>query len=183
MLERLPVQIDPFRFAEAGRMVRGKLALAGLVRLAPALASTDGELTVELEFGVDDFGIRFVQGTVGGELGLTCQRCLEPMRWPVDMAMAGALVRSEQEGERLPADYEPLLIESVPVRLADLIEDELLLSLPQVPMHPEQECPATELIRRESQRGETGTDTAETDDEGERENPFAILSELKRERD
>jgi len=182
MLERLPAQIDPFRFAEARRMVRGSLALAGLARLAPLLASTDGELTVELEFDVDELGVRFVQGTIVGELALTCQRCLEPMSWPVDVAMAGALVRSEQEGERLPAAYEPLLIESVPVRLADLIEEELLLSLPQVPMHPEAQCPATELIRRDSLRGEEGG-TAGADEEGERENPFAVLSELKRKRD
>jgi len=178
MLERLPARIDPFRFAEGRRMVHGGLPLAGLARLAPLLASAEGTLEVALEFGVDDLGIRFVQGTVTGALVLNCQRCLEPMDWPVDVELACALVRSEEEGERLPAAYEPLLIESVPIVLADVIEEELLLSLPQVPMHAEDECPAAGMIRRES--ADTGPGTEET---GERENPFAALSEWKRKSD
>lgn len=175
MLERLPAQIDPFRFAETRRVVRGELPVAELDRLAPLLSGIDtSALEVVLEFGIDEQGVRFIKGTVRGELSLACQRCLEPMVWPVDLTLAVGLVRSDEAGERLPIAYEPLLIESVPMVLANVIEDELLLSLPLVPMHPEESCPATALLAKE--------EPAETQ-EGERENPFAVLSGLKHKND
>ena len=64
------------------------------------------------------------------ELQLICQRCLEPYAFPVELQSILAWVRTEQEAERLPIRYEPYLVETNPLVLNDVIEDELKLTLP-----------------------------------------------------
>ena len=69
-------------------------------------------------------------------LPLTCQRSLEVFALPVSVdARLGFIVREEDEAG-LPQDYEPLLIDPAGLRPADVIEDELILALPLVPVKP-----------------------------------------------
>jgi uncharacterized protein len=75
------------------------------------------------------------------------------------------------EAERLPLRYEPYLVEESPLLLRDVVEDELLLALPNVPMHDEKDCPASEWLVAQHQ------DTHSQQDEDE--NPFSILNKLK----
>ncbi|MFO7543743.1 MAG: hypothetical protein R6W97_13180 [Thiobacillus sp.] len=53
------------------------------------------------------------------------------------------LARSETEMERLEAlpDSDAILVDET-INLVDLVEDEVLLSLPLATMHAENECPA-----------------------------------------
>jgi uncharacterized protein len=170
--ERLPVHIDPIRMADTRRLFQGEVTLAEMPRLVEALQDDDGKVSVSLEFGTDEEGIRFMRGQVQAEVTLICQRCLEPMRHQVDNDFALGLVRSETEAEELPSHYEPLLLDGKPLFLRDVIEDEMLLALPIVPRHPAQECEA---------QLESGETEAEQDG-GERDNPFASLAELKTDR-
>ena len=62
-----------------------------------------------------------------------------------------------------------MLSETNPLILNDVIEDELLLALPQIPMHAEAQCPASKWLKQQH---------AETADETE-ENPFSVLANLK----
>lgn len=172
--ERLPVHIDPIRMAESRRLLRGRLALAEMSRLGEALQDTEGEVTVSLEFGTDNEGIRFMRGRIQAEVGLECQRCLETMRYPINSEFALAMVRSETEAEALPSHYEPLLVEGDPLFLRDIIEDELLLALPIVAMHAPEECSVDTSPGRAA--GETHKDTGVAT---VKENPFSVLADLK----
>ncbi|MDT3708404.1 MAG: YceD family protein [Thiobacillus sp.] len=80
---------------------------------------------------------------ISGEVMLTCQRCLDDMRYPVRIDRTLNLARNESELERLDAlpDGEAILVAEV-MDLVDLVEDEVLLSLPLAAMHAEGECPA-----------------------------------------
>lgn len=170
--ERLPVHIDPIRMADTRRLFQGEVGLAEMPRLVEALQDDDGKVSVSLEFGTDEEGIRVMRGRVEAQVTLICQRCLEPMHHQVDNQFALGLVRSETEAEELPSHYEPLLLDGKPLFLRDVIEDEMLLALPIVPRHSSQECEA---------QMESGETEAEQDG-GERDNPFASLAELKTDR-
>ena len=170
--ERLPVHIDPIRLAETRRLLQGEVALAEMSRLVEALQDNDGNVSVSLEFGIDEEGIRVMRGRVQGEVTLLCQRCLEPMRQQIDSEFSLGLVRNETEADELPSYYEPLLLDGKPLFLRDVIEDEMLLALPIVPRHPADECEA----RLES----SGTEKEQED--GKRDNPFAGLAGLKTDR-
>jgi uncharacterized protein len=172
--ERLPVHIDPIRMADTRRLLEGRIALAEMARLGESLQDSAGEVAVSLEFGTDKEGIRFMRGRIRAEVSLECQRCLETMRFPIDSEFALALVRSTVEAEALPSHYEPLLVEGEPLFLRDIIEDELLLALPIVPMHAPDECSinTSSSIAADGIRKDTGAT--------EKENPFAVLADLKK---
>ncbi|MEJ2391442.1 MAG: YceD family protein [Gammaproteobacteria bacterium] len=167
---RLPHQIDPFRLAEAGSHLSGKLPLRQFKRLAEVLSDNSGELAVALEFDVDELGVPVVRGNIQATLMLTCQRCLEAFAFPVDIRIALAWVRTEQDADRLPLRYEAYLVEEIPLQLNDMIEDELLLALPQIPMHQASACPASKLLKQQ----DDGADESE-----QQANPFAVLAKLK----
>jgi len=169
MSGRLPEYIDPFRLADAGQALRGSLALARFKRLTPFLNSGEGEVAVELRFGVDEGGQRYLRGHISAELELVCQRCLGPMAQAIETDMRLGLVESAAEGDQLPGAYEPLVVEEPPISVADVIEDELILALPLVAMHPREECPASDRVS-EGPSEDSGTDT---------ENPFAVLANMK----
>ena len=112
-----------------------------MARLGALLRQPSGAAEVELHFRLSASGVPRVDGSVVLQAALTCQRCLDPVR----ITVRPALRRSFTEGEgalgraELAAGYEPLEREG-PVELSTLVEDELLLALPDFPMHPPEVC-------------------------------------------
>ena len=160
----LPSRIDPWRLAAEGERLDGALALAALPRLAAALNRADGVVKVALAAGIDRQGVRFIAGVVRTEVELICQRCLEPLRVALDATVRLGLVRSEAEADRLPEEYEPLLVPEGNLGVADLVEDELLLALPRIPRHEDaRDCEANGY---------------RTPDRVEQDQPFATLASL-----
>ena len=133
--------IDPE--AEANRDVsfRGALGSADLPRLREQLLGEGSSIDFEIHFHRDVDGRHVVTGALRGGLMLQCQRCLQPLRVPVDHAINLAMVRGIDEGDRLPSRYEPLLLGSRFIRPIELLEDEIILLVPLVPRHEEGECP------------------------------------------
>jgi uncharacterized protein len=172
--QRLPERIDPLRLAETGRTFRGLMELSRFKRLAPSLVSTEGTVEVELEFGIDEAGVRYLSGRLSTEVELICQRCLEPMRFRLTAEPLLGIVADAALAERLPPHYEALIAgERGPLLLQDIIEDELILALPIVPRHPVEACPQADAVR-DDEGAEPDSETEEKD------NPFAVLAALKR---
>lgn len=168
---RLPERIDPYRFAETRRILEGWLDIASMRRLAGKLAEDTGEVKVQLEFGVDNEGVRYVRGRLQAVLVVTCQRCLGAMPFEVDTEVCLGMIADESLADRLEEPYEPLVVGDEPLYLRDIIEDELILALPVVARHADAGC-----------AGETSTEPEEEQASGsgeERENPFAALAKLK----
>lgn len=165
---KLPQQVYPFRLAESGRVIQGQMPLSQMKRLADIAKTTSNQVDVTLSFGVDDTGTRFMQGSMRTDVCLICQRCLESMPYTVNAEILLGFVRSGDEADCLMGEYDPWIVKGVAVRLADMIEDELILCLPQVPMHPVEDCPSGTLIQTEGSVVE------------DRKNPFAMLESLKR---
>jgi uncharacterized protein len=134
-------RVDPWRLAAQGRTLTGRVALDSLPRLAPAL-SGPGAVEYRLAFHLDDERRAALDGHVTATLVVQCQRCLEPLTIAVDSHFELAFVRGLDEVARLPESYEPALAENGWVRPADLVEDELLLALPPVPLHESTGCAA-----------------------------------------
>lgn len=139
----LPERVNPWQLAvESGRL-DGELALAELPRLAALLDHADGMVNVALEAGIDGDGLRFIRGRLQAEVELVCQRCLGSLRLPIVATVSLGLARGEAEFDRLPDEYEPLLVPERDIAIASLVEDELLLALPQIPRHEDaRDCEA-----------------------------------------
>ncbi len=168
--DRLPVQVDPFRMAEARRILEGDVPLRQMKRLGALLESDAGAAHVRLEFGIDEMGARFLRAAITAALSIQCQRCLEPMPFDVDLELSLGLLHPGEE-EAKAGVHEPLIVDEVPMHLTDLLEDEILLALPQIPRHALEACPARAYV-------EPAPETKEMP-QGETDNPFAVLAKMK----
>ena len=176
MSQRLPEFIEPYRLAENRRVLKGELSIANMKRLSPLLASNAGSVDVELAFGVDETGQANVKGKVHTLVSMQCQRCMKTMELPIDAKVSLAFVATEQQAQDLPSHYEPLIVEDE-TSLTALVEDEIILSLPAVPLHESEQCSVKGQFS--SSVLDTTTEPA-AESEAERKNPFAVLEKLRK---
>jgi uncharacterized protein len=167
MIDHLPERLDLLAAAEAGRVLQGSIPLARLERVLPALCSQDGELQVLLELGVDPDGTRFLSGSIRGAVEVQCQRCLEPVELSLNLEFRLGMVKNPADMHRLHERYEPLIVGSEPMSIADIVSDEVLLALPLVPVHADDDK-CQEFVK-----------DYQPPQVEKRENPFAMLAELK----
>jgi uncharacterized protein len=136
MSPALPDRVDIARQVQARRMYEGALPLAAMRRLCGSLATTEGAARYSVEFGKDGFGISFIALRVEADLPLICQRTLEVFAYPVSIDQRLGVIARESDEAGLPPGYEPLLAPGGEISIADVIEDELILALPVVPLKP-----------------------------------------------
>jgi uncharacterized protein len=162
----LPETIDAWRMVQMRRSFQGIVPLATMSRLRESLAATDGVVTFDLEFGKDELGVPYLHVRADASLPLTCQRSLEVFALPVHVDTRLGLIAQEADEAGLPSGYEPLLTSSGLVRLADVVEDELILALPVVPVKPGVQV---------AEKWSAGDEPAPV----AKENPFAVLKKVK----
>ncbi|MGH8149790.1 MAG: YceD family protein [Steroidobacteraceae bacterium] len=147
------------------------IALDELPRVTPQLARTAGCVTGWARFDRER-GMPVADVEVAARVALTCQRCLAPLEWPVQCRDRVALVAGAAEADRVPEGLETLLAPDHRVSVRDLVEEELLLALPIVPLHAADDCAAVHEVRS------VDRDTADQ----ERHRPFERLDELLKRR-
>ena len=167
--------VDPWRLASRHAVIAGETALRRLPRLAEVLADTGGAAAYELNFHLDESNRVRITGWVRAVLPIRCQRCLETLEFPVDARLDLAVVLGDTEAELLPDTCEAVLANEGAISLRSLVEDELLLALPQIAMHAENLCDTPDWNRENFDAAETG----QARDETGKTNPFAVLAGLK----
>ena len=162
--------IDSLDFARNGEHLSGELPVAELPRLLDVLETPQGVLHYTVQGGVDKQGIHFLDVSVTGLCRLCCQRCLNGLDYPVqldtrlllrDQAGLDALDDNAADGKE--EEFDSILADTH-LDVPDMLEEEVLLSLPIAPKHELGACQATD-----------GQNT-----QLEEINPFAVLAKLKR---
>ncbi len=118
------------------RSFEGSLPVAELPRLVEGLANDSGKVAYRLDFETGDLGEPRLHVRVHARLTLECQRSLEPFVFPAEVDTWLGLLADEADAAALPGDCEPLLLEGGTLSPRKVIEDELLLVLPLVPVKP-----------------------------------------------
>jgi len=136
-------------------------------RLRGSLADDEGDARYVLEFDRDSLGISFLALRVEADLPLVCQRTLETFAYGISIDQRLGMIAAEDEEAGLPEGYEPLLVPDGQLDLAAVIEDELILALPVVPLKP-----GAPLEWKDASDDESADE--------ERPNPFAALETLKK---
>jgi uncharacterized protein len=168
---KLPVRLDPIRNAQKRVSYDGEIDAERFNRLEE-LAPVSAPVSVELACGIDAQGLAIMDTTIKTSLTLTCQRCNQTFVQAFEVQTKFCPVTAKVDVDELPDAYEPVeLDENGEVELHTLVEDELLLALPIVPMHDDAECPQSSKAMV----------YGEIEPADERPNPFAILNSLKRE--
>jgi uncharacterized protein len=163
--------IDSLDFARNGREISGEVQVAKLPRLLDVLESPQGTLSYRIQGGVDKQGTPFLDLGVTGQCSLCCQRCLNNLDYPVlietrlllrDQASLDALDDSVAGGDA--EEFDSILADAH-LNVLDLLEEEILLSLPIAPKHELDACQVaaeSENVIREEKP------------------PFAALAKMKR---
>lgn len=168
MLNRLPEFIDPIAFADRQKQLIGEIALNSLTRLGSALSDDNGVVNIDLSF-FKEGRLAVIQGTINASLKVECQSCLEAMDWDLNLTTNLAVVNSLEQADKLAGEYEPLILDEERIPLNQIIEDELLLALPDFPRH-QQKC---------SDYQESVLSVEEDNEKTQSNNPFSVLAQLK----
>lgn len=178
MSREFPDRVDPWKAADGQRSFHGTMPLNRMTRLSPLLESTDGVARFSASFAYDRQNQLTVDIEVEAGLTLMCQRSLAPYTEQIKRRSTLAVIEELSEQDTLPENYEAVLVEDGRLALLRLVEDELLLGMPQVPRNPD--VAAVEL----STDGQWPS--ASQDEGGPLQRPFAglagMLKDSKRDR-
>lgn len=167
MSAEIPEIVDVWRWVAARRRIEGRMPLASLPRLQDGLLDPEGDVRFTIDFDRDALQLPRVALVAEAELPLQCQRSLQRFLLPVKVEQTLGLIRDEADEAALPEGYEPLLVPADGLlRPLDLVEDELILALPVVPVSPGSEP--------------VGDDQPQAAHAPRQDNPFAVLSALKK---
>jgi len=180
-----PSALDLRALADSAQALHGELALTELPRwsadappwpspLAPltwqALAQWRASSVAVPAAGRNQARQLWLQLRWSAQVPLRCQRCLEPYLEPLQDERWFRFVADEARAlEEDEACAEDLLVWQPRFNLLELIEDELLLALPLVPMHAA--CPSALPGYAEAAAG--------AEEVLERPNPFQLLAQRK----
>jgi uncharacterized protein len=156
--------IDSLEFARSAQQFAGDVQLNELPRLQDILEDQSGAVSFTIKGGVDFRGHGFIDLGVRGTLQLRCQRCLDVLFYDIThdtrlmLCDPGELEKLDEEGEIEGILADPNL------DVLNLLEEEIVLSLPISPRHEEGTC----------QMAGAGKEI------GAVRSPFAVLEQLKR---
>jgi uncharacterized protein len=195
--------LDIFEFATSGRQAAGALRISQMPRMlaevpadvsdasgGSAAGEEDTVFTWQAEGStqpeLQDDGVEapqpYLRLAVHGSVWLRCQRCLSPYSQHLDVDATYRIVATEEEADEFPLDDDEVevIVGSRQFDLIDLIEEELLLSLPLVPKHTV--CPEVhESLLSGNTEGSADDESEESSaaEEAGKPNPFAVLEKLK----
>lgn len=125
--------------ADRRTVVRGEIQLGRLTRLNELShfdsAAEGPAVSASLRFGDRHEGWLTVELAYEAKLPLICQRCLETFVYPASARLGIGLLETASMESFLPEGYEPVVLEDDRLMPAQLIEDELIISMPLVPRH------------------------------------------------
>ena len=157
--------VRPYELGAREAVLKAQIPLESFERLAALLLNGDGELAVVAQFALDEHRRCRIGGEISGTVRLNCQGCAEDMDYELRHEIVTMLVRSDDEAKALMPATDVLVVADDEISLVEILEDELILNLPEVVCGRFDTCPN----RPRLQYGAT---------EELSESPFSGLSDL-----
>ncbi|MFY9179709.1 MAG: YceD family protein [Venatoribacter sp.] len=167
---QLPKRVDAVKLVHVNQELKAKINTENLARLQQAVLKSAPEVECEIEFHQDQEKHKLLIGSCKTKVTMTCERCLEEVELPIASEFQLGLVFNDEQAKQLPKNLEPVeLEEDGHLDLWAVVEDEVLLALPILPMHPEGQC-RLDIPEPEAEIPELNA---------KRPNPFDVLAQLK----
>jgi len=120
-------------------VLAGAVEAESLPRLLEVVTARPRAVAYRIEFTRDVSGRPKMSGHVGGVLPLVCQRCLDRLDWSFHTRFESVVVGDAQEDT---GGMDAVTCSGGRIELGPVIEDEILLALPNAPVHPRGSCDA-----------------------------------------
>jgi uncharacterized protein len=159
--------IDSLDFARNGQQITGEVLVNQLSRLVDVFESKQDLLHYTVTGQVGLYDIPQLDLALTGTGHIICQRCLQGMDYAISVSNSICLRTQAQlndlDDSDVEEEYESVLADAQ-LDVWQLLEEEILLSLPIAPKHQLGECEAVSGLK--SRQNES--------------HPFAALAKLKR---
>ena len=159
----VPNHVDAFALAARGGAWQSRVGADAFARLAQVAAVAEVEVCLRL--ALDERRRPRATGSCRFVAEVCCCRCLRDERVEVASRIDLRIVASEEELQALMPEFDAIVADG-PVPIAELVEDDLLMSLPEIACEDRDTCPHAPSGMAH-QNGE------------ERHRPFAALAALK----
>jgi len=169
--EPLTTTLDVRKAAARGASVSGVLEPQNLAHFNTLLASSDGEVNVDLTFSKDEEGRHIIEVAIVAQVMVICQRCLEPMATQLGSRSTLAVVLNDEQAALLPKHLDPLVLDEQNCNLWDLVEEELILAMKPFSYHDTQDCKDRMKVFSHPPIEEVPVE--------KKPNPFDVLADLK----
>jgi uncharacterized protein len=166
--------VDIYKVSKENRCISGQIPIIDLKRIVSDLGDVVGSLQVELAFSILQKDICQCHGLIMGAVPLECQRTLEVFNYEINHEFTVAIAENIAKLEALDDQYETFLFDGLAIAPIDLVEEEVLLLMPIVPKKPLKDC----KVDKTSAYYDAFLN--EHVDSSKKENPFAVLSKLKK---
>ena len=117
-------------YARNNRCWKGQVQTAFCKRLVTELNGASSIVDVNLEFSTNDENRIRVKGLAHVEAIIACHRCMKGVPTTVKAEINALVVRSEEVAKELAQSDDVILVSEDPVSVTDLIEDDLIMSIP-----------------------------------------------------
>lgn len=144
----------------------GVIPLAEMPRLQSLALPQEGEVSVSFEFGHNLLNHALIKGHYVADILVECQRCLEPMSYPVEQDFELLIDAKDEDIESFQTDS--VYTSDGYLDVFEVIEDELILALPLILMHEDTSCNTY-----------WKPEPVEDASVEKKDNPFAVLETLK----
>ena len=171
--------LDPSHSAREAHIYKGFLAINKLSRLMEVVTSDMGYIKAEASFSFIQNNIASIKLEVLAEIELCCQRTLKPFMFNIKSNSLLAIVESEKQMDYLPDEYEAVVMDEGLIKLYEIIEEEILLSIPIIPKAPLKDC----QFSNNQAYCSASKNLEEQSDDIVKLNPFAVLKGLKDKKD
>ena len=167
--QQLPQQVTVRKLVESGAKLSGFVIDARLPRVVDAVQQISAKIKADLHFGMNESNKMIIGVDIHGAVDLTCQRCLDPVTVPLKIATTLTVVAHDEEARNYIRSHEPIVLDDGLLNIDQMLEEEILLSLPVVALHPKVSADETSLVEHEGieRRAARGLGS-----------PFAVLKTL-----
>jgi len=170
MVKRAPSRFNPDLLARDATRYEAEVPLSQFPRLTELLLSSEG--SVMASFGINQRDKQTViRGSLNFDAVMQCQRCMDNYSFPVAADFELVCVVSEEAANALPDALDPVVLDDEgQLHLVDLLEDDALLQLPDIPKHTDDA-----VCRPDEHSFGDIPESATT----KKPNPFGVLKDLK----
>ena len=131
----------PSDCARANRTWQRSLSMPTFPRLYEAVGRLNESVAVQLEFSLDENDRVRVFGQIATKAKLQCDACSLEKVVPFTVNLDVRLVRSEREAREIFEEFDAIVVNDDKITLQELIEDDVLLSIPSRVCDDQQACP------------------------------------------
>lgn len=138
-----PALVDPWELARTGGCWLGDVPPTRLPRVAGAVERLAGPVRLALRFSLDADGRCRIAGTAEAPADVACERCLRAVRRKLVARIDVLAVCSEAAAEQVMPERDACVLAGSETPIEALVEDDLLLSLPNRVCEGRETCPHT----------------------------------------